>query len=113
MAKIIICTFGSLGDVHPKIALALELRRRGHEVVFALMEAYREKIETLGFEIIPLRPNFSPDNRELVKEVMDAKKGVEKMLKDIILPNLRPMYEDLMEAVKGADLLITGEIIYV
>lgn len=112
MAKIVLSTFGSLGDTHPKIALGLELRRRGHEVVFNLMEFYREKIESLGFPLIPLRPNLNPKDRALGKEIMDAKTGTEKLLKEIIFPNLRPMYDDMIVAVKGADLLITGEIVY-
>jgi Glycosyl transferases, related to UDP-glucuronosyltransferase len=111
--KIVICTFGSLGDVHPKIALGLELRRRGHEVVFSLMEWYREKIEMLGFEFSPLRPNFDIEDRELGRELVDADKGTEKLIREILLPNLDLMYEDLMRAVEGADLLITGEVVYV
>ena len=52
MAKIVLSTFGSLGDLHPKIAIGIELKKRGHEVVFNVMEFYREKIESLGFEIL-------------------------------------------------------------
>lgn len=112
MAKIVISTFGSLGDTHPKIALALELRRRGHDVSFALMEAYREKIETLGFPFRSMRPNFDPEDRETVRRVMDAHAGTEFLLKELLLPNVRPQYEDLLIAVEGADLLITGEVVY-
>ena len=43
---------------------------------------------------------------------MDAKSGSEKLIKEILLPNLRPMYEDLMQAVEGADLLISGEVVF-
>ncbi|HEX8638369.1 MAG TPA: glycosyltransferase, partial [Pyrinomonadaceae bacterium] len=110
--KIVLSTFGSLGDTHPKIALALELRRRGHEITFALMEAYREKIEMLDFRFVQMRPNFDPEDRELARRVMDAKSGTERLLKEIILPNVRPMYEDLSAAVAGADCLITGEGIF-
>lgn len=110
--KIVISTFGSLGDAHPKIALALELRKRGHDVSFALMEAYREKIEMLGFPFHPMRPNFDPEDKELGRRVMDAKSGTELLLKELLLPNVRPMYEDLTKAVAGADLLITGEVVF-
>lgn len=111
MAKIVLSTFGSLGDVHPKIALGLELRKRGHEVVFNVMEAYREKFELLGFEISPLRPNVNPDDRDLVRRLMDIKTGSELMFKEILLPNLRPMYEDVSNAIDGADLIVTGEVV--
>lgn len=111
MAKIVLSTFGSLGDIHPKIALGLELRERGHEVKFNVMEAFREKFEMLGFEIFPLRPNLDPEDRDLVRRLMDIKTGPELMFNEILLPNLRPMYEDMMEAVKGADLVISGEVV--
>ena len=112
MAKIVLSTFGSLGDLHPKIAIGIELKKRGHEVVFNVMEFYREKIESLGFEISPLRPDVDPDDRQLARELMDAKTGTEKIIKKLIMPNLHPMFEDMMRAVKNADLLITGEIVY-
>ena len=35
MSKIVLTTIGSLGDLHPKIALGLDLRDRGHNVIFA------------------------------------------------------------------------------
>lgn len=112
MAKIVLSTFGSLGDIHPKIALGLELRKRGHDVVFNVMEAFREKFETLGFEISPLRPDLNPEkNRDLVRRIMDIKTGSELMFNEILLPNLRQMYEDVLKAAEDADLIISGEVV--
>lgn len=110
MAKIVLSTFGSLGDVHPKIALGLELRKRGHNVVFNVMEAFREKFATLGFEISPLRPNLDPENKEMARKIMDSDKGSEFLFREIFMPNLRPMFEDMMQAVEKADLIISGEV---
>ena len=62
--RIVLATFGSLGDMHPMNALGIELRRRNHKVTFAAMEAYREKIEMLGFGYRPMRPNLDPDDKE-------------------------------------------------
>ncbi len=112
MAKIVLATFGSLGDMHPKIALALELKERGHNVVIAAMEFYREKMDLLGLDFAPMRPEVDPEDRELVREMMDAKKGSEKILRELIFGNIRDMYEDLSAAVAGADLLVTGEAVY-
>jgi UDP:flavonoid glycosyltransferase YjiC (YdhE family) len=113
MAKIVLATFGSLGDLHPMLALAIELQRRGHEIVINTLEVYREKIDALGFEFFPMRPDLNPeDDRELAREIMDAKTGTEKLLKEILLPNVRPMYDDLTRAVEGADLFVTGEVVF-
>lgn len=110
--RIIIAPYGSLGDLHPLLALAVELRRRGHEIVINTLAVYREKIDALGFEFHPLRPDVNLDDRELAREMMDAKSGTEKLLREILIPNVRPMYEDLTEVVKGADLLISGEVVF-
>ena len=113
MAKIVLAAFGSLGDLHPMIALGIELRRRGHAIVFNTLEVYREKMDALGFEFFPMRPDLHPEtDKALAREIMDAKGGTEKLLKEFLLPNVRPMYEDLMRAVAGADAFISGEVVF-
>ncbi len=69
MSRIVLTTIGSLGDLHPKIAIALELRNRGHDVVFATHKEYRAKIEALGFEFHRMRPdnNSLRDPQEMAR----------------------------------------------
>ncbi len=110
--KIVFAPFGSLGDLHPFLAIGIELRRRGHEIIICTSEAYREKIDALGFDFKPLRPHVDPEDREFMKTIMDTQNGTERLIKDLLLPNLRPMYEDLLAATEGADLLIQGEIAF-
>jgi UDP:flavonoid glycosyltransferase YjiC (YdhE family) len=112
VASIVIATFGSLGDLHPKIAVGLELKRRGHDVTIAAMEFYREKIEMIGLGFKPMAPHMNPDDRDRVRELVDARTGTENLLRGIIMPNLRSMYHDLLYAVRDADLLLTGEVVY-
>lgn len=104
---------GSLGDLHPKIALGRELRRRGHEVVLSTWEGYRDKVMSNGLEFASLRPDVDVDDPEVHRRAMDARSGSEFILRELVLPNIRNMYEDLLAACKGADLLISGEIVYV
>lgn len=113
MARIVFSTMGSLGDLHPMIALGIELRRRGHDIVINTWEGYREKIDELGFEFYRLRPDVDPTDRELTRKVMDAKTGPEMVIKNLIFPSLGDMYDDLMTACQGADLMLNGEIVYV
>ncbi|MGB7207605.1 MAG: nucleotide disphospho-sugar-binding domain-containing protein [Pyrinomonadaceae bacterium] len=111
MAKIVLTTLGSLGDMHPKISIGLELKKRGHDVTIAAMEFYREKIGLTGLGFTAMRPNLNPDDRGMMREMMDANTGTERILREVILGNLRPMYDDLMTAVEGSDLLVSGEIV--
>ena len=112
MAKIVLTTIGSLGDLHPKLALALELRRRGHDPVVCTWAGYQEKVEALGLTFKPMRPNVDPTDRELLRRTMDAAKGPETVIRDIIFPSLRNMYDDLAAACDGAGLIVSGEIVY-
>ena len=115
--RVVISTFGSFGDVHPYVAVALELKRRGHRPVIATSAAYKEKTDRLGLELHPVRPDLPsydrPEElRELVAGLMDEKKGTERVL-NLILPHLREIYEDLLAAVRGADLLLTHPLPFV
>ncbi|HEY9403505.1 MAG TPA: nucleotide disphospho-sugar-binding domain-containing protein [Pyrinomonadaceae bacterium] len=110
--KIVLSTFGSFGDVHPYVALALELKARGHHPVIATTEIYREKTDALGLELHPVRPVMpsydDPDAiSSLLETLMDARTGTEEVFKTMIIPHLRDTYEDLSVAVAGADLLVT------
>jgi MGT family glycosyltransferase len=106
---IVLTTFGSFGDVHPYMAVALELKRRGHRAVLATGDYYREKIEAAGIEFHAVRPDLPPleEASELVAKVMDVKTGAEFLFKELLMPSLRESYEDLCAATQRADLLLT------
>src|SRR6266545_2992021 len=109
--KIVLSTFGSFGDIHPYIAIALELKARGHSPLIATSEVYREKMGALGIELHPVRPDIpsydEPDElSRLVAGLMEAKGGTEKVI-EMLTPNLRDVYEYLDAAAAEADLLLT------
>ena len=115
--RIVISTFGSFGDIHPYVAIALELKARGHMPVIATSEIYREKMDAIGIEFQPVRPDMpsydQPDKvAELIEGAMDPRQGGERVL-DMILPHLRDAYEDLNAAVEGTDLLLTHPLPFV
>jgi rhamnosyltransferase subunit B len=109
--RILLATIGSLGDLHPMLALALGLRERGHRPVIASTELYRTKVEGLGIEFHTIRPNIEAHDPELMAGVMDMRRGPEVLLRQLILPALPDTYEDLVTAAEDADLLIAGEIV--
>ena len=111
MSRIVVTTIGSLGDLHPKIAIALELRQRGHDVVLATHKGYQAKIEALGFEFHEMRPDGTDDPAELAR-MTDRKTGSEYVVRNWLLPSLRDTYTDLMSVAKDADFMVAGEIVY-
>ena len=113
--RIVLSNIGTYGDINPLIALALELKRRGHVPVMALPEVYRSRIAPLGFEFHSIRPDIDPSNNVLVEMVYDIKHGTEHGLRNFLFPSLRQTYDDLMDAVtkpSRADMLLVGELNY-
>jgi UDP:flavonoid glycosyltransferase YjiC (YdhE family) len=109
--RIVLSTFGSFGDIHPYIAIALELKARGHSPVIATSEVYREKMDILGLEFHPVRPDMPSydDTEELIRlsaELIDPRGGTERVM-NLFTSNPREVYEDLDAVVEGADLLLT------
>lgn len=112
MARIVLATFGSLGDLHPVIAVALALQRRGHQAEIATMECYRAKLSALQIPFHPLRPNISLTDDATVRRVMNGARGAEFLLRGLMMPAVRDMHADLGTATKGADLLVASELVY-
>ncbi len=106
--KIVLATFGSLGDIHPYLAIALELQARGHRPSLATSGYYRSKVEALGLGFHAVRPD-APEPADLpafMAKLVSMSKGPEVVIRDNFMNNLQETYEDLAEASQGADLLI-------
>ena len=113
--RIVLSNIGTLGDINPLIAIALELKRRGHVPVMALPAVYDARIRPLGLEFHAVRPDIDPNNSLLVEMIYDVKKGTETGLREFLFPVLRQTYDDLLEAAPmptRADLLLLGELNY-
>ena len=108
--RILFASIGSLGDLHPCIALALELRRRGHAITIASTAFYRREVASLGFDFAPLRPNWNPTDKDLIARCENLESGPEVLFRELILPHLGDTYADLMLAASSADLMIAGEL---
>jgi len=104
--RIVVTTFGSLGDLHPYLALALGLRARGHDVIVATGECYHHKIETLGLSFAAVRPDSAwVTDPEKLRWFSHRRWGLIRVAK-MQLRWLREAYEDTLVAAAGADLLV-------
>src|ERR1044072_4749973 len=105
--RVVITTMGSLGDLNPYIALALEMKKRFIEPVIATSDAYRERVESLNIEFHPIRPAMAtpdtPEYFERVKGVVDPNHGAEYLFKRLLVPAVRDTYQHLSAAIEGAD----------
>ncbi len=112
--RIVFATFGSLGDLHPYVAIARELQSRGHRPLIATFEEYRENVEAAGVGFAPMRPGMADfgDKTAIMEKLVDPWRGPEYMVREMFMPRLRESYEDLERACGGADLLVTHPLTF-
>ena len=112
--KVVISTAGSLGDLNPFIALALELKRRGYEPLIASQVEFRAKIEAAGIGFHALRPGVEDvkgelgyDQQTVYRKATNGSSGLPFLVRRIAMPFLRRAYADMMSATQGASLVVT------
>jgi rhamnosyltransferase subunit B len=110
MPRIVIVAYGSLGDLHPAIALAHGLQARGHHAAIATSEPYRKKVTALGIPFHAVRPDLSLSDEALVRRVMDGTRGSKFLMRELVYPAVRDMYADLAAIAPQTDLFLAGEL---
>ncbi len=113
-AKIVLTTFGSLGDLHPYIALGRGLQERGHSVVVATLESHRQRVEEAGLPFHAVAPDIAEVGEEsaFMAQVMDQKKGPEFVIRGLVMPHLKRSYQELSAVAADADMLVTHPLTY-
>jgi rhamnosyltransferase subunit B len=107
--RILLSTFGSLGDLYPYLAIGLGLKARGHDPIIATSAGYEETVTGLGLGFRAVRPDL-PDPAQMpdeMRHVMDEQRGTETVLRRWVMPALRDSFDDLLAATEGVDLLVS------
>jgi UDP:flavonoid glycosyltransferase YjiC (YdhE family) len=107
MARIVLTSWGSHGDIDPFLALGRELMARGHAVTLATAASYRGAAESAGLAFRPVRPDVDLDDALWARRAMDARRGTEVVFREVLLSAVEASFADLMEAVRGADLMVS------
>lgn len=106
--RIVLAALGSMGDLHPFMAIGLGLKARGHEAIVASGECYRQKIEAAGLDFRPIRPDCDRiADPVFVRRMMHPQFGLLRIGRELILPALRETYADTLAAAADADLLVS------
>ena len=112
MARILFSTMGSLGDLHPYLAVAKGLLERGHSAVIATNGEHRQSVENAGVEFVETTSmvNVQGDDPAAVERMLAAlttRGGEEFLVRELVMPQLRETYQVVMEAASGVDLLVS------
>jgi UDP:flavonoid glycosyltransferase YjiC (YdhE family) len=112
--KFLLTTFGSLGDLHPYIAVGKGLRERGYAVALASSEIYRAKVEGEGLGFHPVRPDMSGvlDHPEAMRQALHPRTGTRHVITRMFLPYLEQSYEDTLPAARDADIIVSHPIAF-
>jgi rhamnosyltransferase subunit B len=112
--KIVLATWGSLGDLHPFIAVAKELRQQDFEPVIASLNEYRATVQSEGIGFHPLRPSFEDIERDLGISLFELTHQIiakpQLVYEKLVFPFLRQSYEDMLSATTHAALVVTSSV---
>ena len=110
MARIVVTTFGSTGDLNPFIALGLALRSNGYDVLFAVEDNFQQQVSLLGFPVRVLTGDQAKALGPYSHQIFNSDQPLTslKLLVDrYILPALPAKVAELCEICQEADLLIS------
>lgn len=113
--RVLLVTFGTLGDIYPFIAIAHAMRRRGLDVVIAAPEMHRGSIEREGVAYARLRPHENDIVGALGVDLSGAFRIMLKnpyfILDEIYLRFLSETYDDTLAAAEGVDAIVTHNLL--
>jgi UDP:flavonoid glycosyltransferase YjiC (YdhE family) len=104
--RVILCTAGSLGDLHPFLALGLALRARGIEAEIATSIEYGPKVEAEGLVFHRVGPGVERLSADLGMDLAQMTQAVARsdrfLFERIMLPYLETWTREVEVVARGA-----------
>jgi len=104
--RVILCTAGSLGDLHPFLALGLALRAGGVEAEIATSIEYGPKVEAEGLVFRPVGPGLERLGDDLGMDMAEMTRAVARsdrfLFEKIMLPYLEPWTREVEVVARGS-----------
>lgn len=112
--RIVLATVGTLGDVHPFLALGGRLAQSGWDPVLAAAPEYELAARGAGLGFACLRPgraevlqSLGIDSAELARRV---RRNPAFLFRELLFPQLQCAWEDALQAVRGSDVVLTSSL---
>ena len=112
LMRVLITSFGSYGDLNPYLGLGLALKARGHRPLLAMTPAYRAHVESAGLDFHPTGPEGDVTDRQLLARIMEPIRGGEYLMRHVMMPMLGDTYDDLSEAVRNMDVVVSHPLAF-
>lgn len=109
--KAVIMTLGSRGDVQPYVALAKEMKKRGHEAIICTGESFKGFIEENGIKFAKVYLDImamvkTPEGKAVLEGGSQNVLKTIKLTKEVLNPAFRKSFNDFWQNAQGADVII-------
>lgn len=116
MRKVVLTTIGTLGDLHPFIAIGLALRKRGFTPVLAVPEDQVLKCRRAGLEAVAILPGFDAVQKRMGLSHEEAVRRIianqRVMLEQVLLPGLSDSTRALDAVAADAEAIIASIFVF-
>lgn len=105
-------SFGSAGDFLPTLAVAAELRRRGHEVTFVANPLYASRVERARVDFIAAGERLEIFERIERTPAYTEPANARMMFEDFVEPDTAAVYRVARERMRAAplDVVLTSDV---
>ncbi|WP_439381721.1 glycosyltransferase [Amycolatopsis lexingtonensis] len=100
--RVLLSTIGSRGEVQPVVALASELRALGQDVRLCVPPDFRDWLDELGFDVVPIGPRLR--GTASAHRVPPAPDQIRKAAEDTVTTQ----FETIGAAAEGCDVLVAA-----
>jgi vancomycin aglycone glucosyltransferase len=111
--RALLSTIGSRGDVQPLVALAVGLKARGHYVRVCVPPDFREWIERLGIEVVPIGPEVRPFAAARPTSAEPRTLPTLEERQRLIDATVATQFETITAAARGCDVIIAATALQV
>ena len=116
MKRVVLAAFGSYGDLHPMLGVALALKARGAHPLIASHPDYRAKVEAAGVDFLAAGPLFTDLQ---ATEGLTPATAIDRMARDlaflyrnVVTPTVEAWITDLTPAVAACDVVVGTALTY-
>jgi rhamnosyltransferase subunit B len=108
MARFILVTLGSGGDVYPFIGIANTLQERGHEVILLANDLFEEEVKRFGHCFCSFGSREEYETNISNPDLWHYRKCLDVFIRDTILPNAQRAYTMIDELHKPDQTVIVS-----
>lgn len=101
--RLLVATLGSLGDLHPFLAVARAAQEQGHEVLFLSQEAHRKEVEAEGVAFEPILSAHDHQRALAHPLLWHPLHGFGVLWRHVAVPAIEPTMSALQRWCQGSD----------